>query len=127
MVLGNDQGKFVGTKTFVAQIRGVPGDKAKADVHSTFFQGGFNVRGRDFLDGHTDGGMVGGKQPEQIRHQRYIEHWNNAQVQRTAQLPGLGVQFVEKIFKLSQQRPSMLLENQASRSKQNAFASTLKE
>jgi len=58
--------------------------------------------------------MAGGEHPEQLRHQGDVENRNHAKVESAAHLPGLGVEFLEEIFDLMQNRARMLLKNEAS-------------
>ena len=45
MRLGNNQGKFIRAKAFVAQVRRVPRQEAEANVHPAFFQRGLDLGG----------------------------------------------------------------------------------
>jgi len=54
VVLGYDQGKFIGAKTLVTQIWRVAGQKAQANIHAAVFECRLDLSGRDFFDRDAD-------------------------------------------------------------------------
>src|SRR5437870_5309933 len=71
--------------------------------------------------------MFGGKQSQQIRHQRHIEDGDDADMEGTPQLPWFAADFLKKIFELTKNCAGVLLKDQTGRREENALSPPLKE
>src|ERR1700730_16697738 len=100
MLFGNDEGEFIRAETFVAEVGRMPGEEPEADIHAAFFDGGLDLRRRDFLHCQADPGMTRREETEQRRHEGDVENRDHAYMQRAAQLSGLARQFLEEIFQV---------------------------
>src|SRR4051794_3159956 len=71
--------------------------------------------------------MTGTKQAYQVGHEWHVKNGDNSQVQSTTQLTGFAVQLLKTILKLTKNGSSVLLKDQAFRSKQYSSSPALKE
>jgi hypothetical protein len=67
------------------------------------------------------------KQPQQVGHQRDIKNGHHANMERTAQVSGFAVYFLEEIFELPKDGAGVFLKNLTGRGEQDAFSAALKE